>query len=451
MSIGDRKLGDQLRRPARYDPEYRRLPADQRLACLATLEDWYEPLPRDIAPAKRIISEIMEVYVRRCMGDPNYFAKVGKAVRRMPPACGSGRTVVLSRSALADHRTVGVRQDHFRSSGSRPVSAQALRHNRICGSCPVCHSSADRPGRGACKRFGEEPLRVDLRVARRDAGHPVCSDATPARPAGTDDRLRDVARICALLGVAAIIIDNVENMSVLRTGGAEMLANFFYELCETCRLLVILVGTYAALPYFSGELRMTRRLSSRGMSHMGAAARDASGSASSRRLWEQQYTRDATPLDREFAAVMWHESAGLPGVAIPLYRLAQERAIASRDSHGQRAHHPQSAWGRSPAIIWHFFRRLWMCCGRARMQATSDCPTWRHCGSAASGFRNRCVRQPEAAAGKPRQRTRRRRCGATAKPAVAVTDEADGVSIRSLAAEGQGGPCGHAGGRPCRY
>jgi hypothetical protein len=64
------------------------------------------------------------------------------------------------------------------------------------------------------------------------------------------------------LGV--LVIDEIQDLSVAKSGGAAQVLNFFVKLVNTIGLPVILIGTYKAIPIISSEFRLARRGSGQG-------------------------------------------------------------------------------------------------------------------------------------------------------------------------------------------
>jgi hypothetical protein len=146
-----------------------------------------------------------------------------------------------------------------------------------------------------------------------------------------DDVLSDMATVCAnqLLGV--LVIDEIQRLSLARSGGAEKMLNFFVQLINTIGVPVALIGTYKALSVLSGEFSQMRRGTGQGDLVWDRMAKDDQWELFTESLWRFQYTRQKCELkeDAELSETLYDESQGITDLAIKIYMFAQERAIDS--------------------------------------------------------------------------------------------------------------------------
>lgn len=59
--------------------------------------------------------------------------------------------------------------------------------------------------------------------------------------------------------IGLLVIDEIQHLSVNKSGGAEKMLNFFVTLVNTVGLPVVMVGTPKARFIFEGDLRSARR------------------------------------------------------------------------------------------------------------------------------------------------------------------------------------------------
>jgi hypothetical protein len=64
--------------------------------------------------------------------------------------------------------------------------------------------------------------------------------------------------------IGVIVIDEVQDLSTSKGGGAAKILNFFVKLINTIGLPIVLIGTYKAIPIISSEFRLARRISGQG-------------------------------------------------------------------------------------------------------------------------------------------------------------------------------------------
>src|SRR5690606_18051554 len=64
-----------------------------------------------------------------------------------------------------------------------------------------------------------------------------------------------IPMIANLHGLGVLIIDEIQNLSLAKSGGAQSLLNFFVTLVNIIGLPVILIGTMKALEILQGDFR----------------------------------------------------------------------------------------------------------------------------------------------------------------------------------------------------
>lgn len=158
-----------------------------------------------------------------------------------------------------------------------------------------------------------------------------------------DQMLLDMARVAAIHCLGVLAIDEIQDLSHAKSGGAAHLLNFFVHLENTIGVPYILIGSPKALPLFSGEFRQGRRASEQGDFHwerMRLFSEEDEGQPDIvwkefiEVLWEYQYLKYPTKLppnilDDESVLTLYNLSQGIPAIALTLFVLAQNRAILS--------------------------------------------------------------------------------------------------------------------------
>lgn len=140
-------------------------------------------------------------------------------------------------------------------------------------------------------------------------------------------RMSQIARRHSL---GLLCIDEVQHLSVTKSGGQEKMLNFFVNLVNTIGIPVILIGTTKAMSILQSEFRQARR----GSGHQGDLIWENMDNSDDwdlliEGMWSYQWIRNRTSLTRELKEVLYHESQGIVDIAIKLYAMAQMRAIAT--------------------------------------------------------------------------------------------------------------------------
>jgi hypothetical protein len=157
--------------------------------------------------------------------------------------------------------------------------------------------------------------------------------------------LSDMATVAGNHYIGVLVIDEIQRLSLARSGGAELLLNFFVQLANEIGVPVVLVGTYKALAVLSREFSQLRRGTGQGDLIWDRMQNDEQWHLFVKSLFRAQYTRKQfTPEDAEkeqqrtdvgksasvpqtLSDVLFEESQGITDLAVKMHMFAQERAI----------------------------------------------------------------------------------------------------------------------------
>jgi hypothetical protein len=149
--------------------------------------------------------------------------------------------------------------------------------------------------------------------------------------------LSDMATVAGNHYIGVLVIDEIQRLSLARSGGADLLLNFFVQLVNDVGVPVVLVGTYKALAVLSGEFSQLRRGTGQGDLIWDRMPKGDQWDLFVKALFRAQYTRKRfNPTDLEnvnanngtmLGDVLYEESQGITDLAVKLYMFAQERAI----------------------------------------------------------------------------------------------------------------------------
>jgi hypothetical protein len=149
----------------------------------------------------------------------------------------------------------------------------------------------------------------------------------------TDELLSDMALVAANYSLGVLVVDEIQRLSLAKSGGADKMLNFFVQLVSTIGVPVVLVGTYKGMAVLSGEFSQIRRGTGQGDMIWDRMENDAQWASFVKSLWRYQYVRkDSSTEDcgkdgKTLSDVLYDESQGIVDFAIKLFTFAQERAI----------------------------------------------------------------------------------------------------------------------------
>jgi len=149
----------------------------------------------------------------------------------------------------------------------------------------------------------------------------------------TDAMMSDMALIAANHSLGVLVVDEIQRLSLAKSGGAEKMLNFFVQLVSTIGVPVVLVGTYKGMAVLSGEFSQIRRGTGQGDMIWDRMENDGQWRFFIESLWRYQFVRkNSSPHDHDkkddtLGDVLYDESQGIVDLAIKLFMFTQERAI----------------------------------------------------------------------------------------------------------------------------
>jgi hypothetical protein len=158
--------------------------------------------------------------------------------------------------------------------------------------------------------------------------------------------LGDMSTVADNHFLGVLVIDEIQRLSLAKSGGARKLLNFFVQLLTEIGIPVVLVGTYKALEVFSTAFSYLRRGTGQGDLIWDRMENDSQWHVFVKSLFKLQYTRqkfsekDIEQLsDKDMRLgkkpsnlgdVLYEETQGITDLAVKVYRFAQERAIDTK-------------------------------------------------------------------------------------------------------------------------
>lgn len=140
-----------------------------------------------------------------------------------------------------------------------------------------------------------------------------------------------MSRVVRTYHVGMLVIDEIQSLCVAKDNSIPVKTlNFLVELVNKIGIPVLLVGTPRALSFLQKEFQQAKRASGQGDALWEPMKNGSDWEIFLRSIWTYQYTREEVPLSKEFIDAMYKDSAGVPFLAVHIYKLTQEKAILSR-------------------------------------------------------------------------------------------------------------------------
>ena len=141
----------------------------------------------------------------------------------------------------------------------------------------------------------------------------------------------DVGRICGLFNIGLIVIDEIQNLSLVKSSGAKQMLAFFTELINTSGCGVLMVGTERAQEVLEQEFWQVRRNITSRPFHWKPFARIESDyliwDKFLESFWDYQYTVHKVELTPEISSLFHQKTVGIPDLVVKLFVGVQQQAI----------------------------------------------------------------------------------------------------------------------------
>ena len=143
------------------------------------------------------------------------------------------------------------------------------------------------------------------------------------------EMMDQMAILCSLHAIGVLVIDEIQELKNIKSGGHEALIGFFLKLTNRLRIPILMIGTYKAKSILFTQLRLARRSCGAGLPEW-SPLNKVEWEVLSKAIWPHQYTLTRLPWNQDLSDVLYEESQGIPDVAIKLFVLSQQRAILLR-------------------------------------------------------------------------------------------------------------------------
>jgi phosphoribosylformylglycinamidine (FGAM) synthase PurS component len=139
-----------------------------------------------------------------------------------------------------------------------------------------------------------------------------------------------MSQICKSHFLGCLIIDEIQHLSLAKSGGAQKMLAFFCTLINELEIPVVLIGTNKAMSIIQSDFRNARRGSgSQGDMTFDRMKKDENWNLFLEGMWEYQWTKKVVPLTEELNDIMYYHSQGIADVCKKIYTLSQIRAIGT--------------------------------------------------------------------------------------------------------------------------
>ncbi|CEG25318.1 ATP-binding protein [Bacillus sp. B-jedd] len=146
-----------------------------------------------------------------------------------------------------------------------------------------------------------------------------------------DTLMPDIAHIASLHGLGVLVIDEIQNLSLAKSGGEKKALNFFTRLVNIIGLPVVMVGTFEALYLFENKFAQARRACGMGDMVLDRIINKKEWDLIINSIWDYQWLKKDTPINDKLKDKLYEESQGIIDIVVKLFMHTQWKAIGSKE------------------------------------------------------------------------------------------------------------------------
>lgn len=314
-----------------FSEKERELDERYRYHCVQRLFRYFQPLSVHFDIEQRISRVIRQGYISRNPLHPGNAADMQQIYRMIREGNYEFNRELLSRTSATGFTIIGTSGVGKSTSVEKILSLypQIIVHSEYKGK-PFCHYQLtwlkldcpfDGSVKGLCNNFF---LAFD-----RLLGDNTYNKYADGRNISVNTMMPIMAQLARNHSLGMLIIDEIQHLSLAKSGGSEKMLNFFVNLVNTIGVPVILIGTTKAMSILQSEFRQARRGSGQGDLIWERMRNDMYWELLLEGMWKYQWTRHKVELTKELIDALYFESQGIVDIAVKIFILAQMRAIAS--------------------------------------------------------------------------------------------------------------------------
>lgn len=145
-----------------------------------------------------------------------------------------------------------------------------------------------------------------------------------------NDALQQMEQVASTFFIGALLIDELQNLHLAKTGGKESMLNFFLNLVNNIGIPVVFIGTNSMISLFSDVMRNARRCCGVGMLEFKRFEKeDDEWKTLVENLWSYQWCKQTAELTGEIFDVLYEHTQGVTDFLVKLLVLSQRYAVQS--------------------------------------------------------------------------------------------------------------------------
>ena len=328
-----------LRGKLKFIPEQRFLPQPERIHLIAQLpHDFFQPLTKHLSLEQKISIMIRQGYVSRNINNGDRQRHLHAAFQQLEPSNESSYRYAPPESTATSMSIIGCS-----GSGKTTTMNKILRYypqvigHKEQGLKQIVFLKIDCPHDSSLKNLCSNFFRaVDLALGDTNFEHRFTRSRL-----NVNAMLQQMKIIANNYSIGLLIIDEIQHLNTKKSGGAEIILNFFVTLVNVASIPIVMIGTPKANEILQEDLRSARRSAGLGSLIWEPMRNEApipdpgdpdqmiisEWYAFTNKLWQYQWVQQPAELTDELRNTWYYYTQGIPDLVVKLFCLVQIHAI----------------------------------------------------------------------------------------------------------------------------